>query len=124
MREEETVLSLTGGTFSDDLAEDLFLRTTLLLLEGWRTIVVEVVDVWWCGWAGEKRRAAGCWDSMGETDGPYIQTLTSQAADMRASLWTYIIWVLVRGPTHTHSHTALSTSRHFPHSVAHCESML
>jgi hypothetical protein len=38
LREEETVLSLTRGVFSDDLAEDLFL-TMLFLLEGWRTIV-------------------------------------------------------------------------------------
>lgn len=39
LRDEETVLSLIGGMFSEDLAETLFL-TTLDLLEGWRTIVV------------------------------------------------------------------------------------
>lgn len=33
LREEETVLNLTGGMFSDDLAEDLFFMT-LFLLEG------------------------------------------------------------------------------------------
>lgn len=38
LREVETVLSLTGGMFSEDLAEDLFF-TMLLLLEGLRTIV-------------------------------------------------------------------------------------
>jgi hypothetical protein len=38
LRDEETVLSLTGGTFSEDLAEDLFFMA-LFLLEGWRTIV-------------------------------------------------------------------------------------
>ena len=40
LREEETVLSLTGGRFSDDLAEDLFFMM-LFLLEGWRTIVAK-----------------------------------------------------------------------------------
>ena len=118
MREEETVLSLTGGMFSDDLAEDLFLRT-LFLLEGWRTIVASV----WCGWAGEGRRGE-LLGSMGEMDDPYIQILASQAADMRASLWTYTASGPVRGPTHTHSHTALHTFRDFPRSVVHCESVL
>ena len=43
-------------------------------------------------WVGEGRRgAAGCWDSNGDMDGPYNQILASQAADMRASLWTYIL---------------------------------
>ena len=56
LREEETVLSLTGGMFSDDLAEDLFLRT-LALLEGWRTIVARDVRV--DGWGREERLVAG-----------------------------------------------------------------
>ena len=55
LREVETVLSLTGGTFSDDLtAVDLFLRT-LVLLEGWRTIVAGDA---WCG-GGEEWLVAG-----------------------------------------------------------------
>ena len=67
LREEETVLSLTGGMFSDDLAEDLFLRT-LFLLEGWRTIVARDV---WCGWLG-KGRSGWLLGLKGGLDGPYI----------------------------------------------------
>jgi hypothetical protein len=38
LREEETVLSLMGKMFSEDLAEDLFM-TTLDSLGGWRSIM-------------------------------------------------------------------------------------
>ena len=69
LREEETVLSLTGGIFSDDLAEDFFF-TMLFLLEGWRTIVAR--DAWGelKGRGGEERVGVGT--EKGETDGPYI----------------------------------------------------
>jgi hypothetical protein len=60
----------------------------------------------------------------GRDGGPYNQILASQAADMRASLWTYSASGPVRGPTHPHPHTALPTSRYFSHSVVHCESVL
>jgi hypothetical protein len=69
--------------------------------------------------------AAGYWGTgRGDMDGPYIPILPSWAADMRASLWTYIISGPVFGPTHPHSHTALRTHRDFPRSIVHCESML
>jgi len=57
-------------------------------------------------------------------DGPYIPILASQAADMRARLWTYIISGPVRGPTHTQPHTALHAHRDLSVSIVHCESML
>lgn len=60
----------------------------------------------------------------GDMDGPYNLILASLVADMRASLWTYVISGPVYGPTHTHSHTALHPSGDFPRSIVHCESML
>ena len=62
-----------------------------------------------CGWVvggGEERLVAGFKGRHGRS---YIQICASQAADMRASLWTYILGAVVHGPTHTHSHTALHT---------------
>ena len=59
----------------------------------------------WVGWGFEE----------GDMDGSYIPILASQAADMRARLWTYIICVPAYGPTHPQSHTALHTFRtHHP----------
>ena len=44
----------------------------------------------------------------------FYLTFPSQAADMRASLWTYNISDPPRGPTNTHSHTALHILRGVP----------
>ena len=62
-----------------------------------------------CGWMAGGGKSGWLLGLKGDADGPYICILASQAADMRASLRTYIISGPVCGPTHPHSHTALHT---------------
>ena len=79
------------------------------------------------GWLGEGK-SGWLLGFNRDMERSYIQIFASQAADMRARLWTYVVGNAVHGPTHTHSHTALHTpsgppvllSTVSPHRRDHC----